>query len=29
MKLKVGDKAPDFELEDQKGITHKLSTYLG
>ncbi len=27
--LKVGDKAPDFKLKDQKGKTHELSSYLG
>jgi peroxiredoxin Q/BCP len=27
--LKVGDRAPDFALEDQKGQTIKLSDYLG
>ena len=29
MNLKVGDNAPDFELPDQDGKTHKLSDYLG
>ena len=29
MKLKVGQKAPDFTLPDQTGKTHKLSTYKG
>ena len=29
MDLKVGDIAPDFELPDQDGKTHKLSDYLG
>lgn len=29
MNLKVGDNAPDFELPDQAGKTHKLSDYLG
>ncbi|MCH8821118.1 thioredoxin-dependent thiol peroxidase [Patescibacteria group bacterium] len=29
MNLKVGDDAPDFELPDQDGKTHKLSDYLG
>ena len=29
MKLKVGDKAPDFVLPDQNGKTHKLSDYFG
>ena len=29
MNLKVGDNAPDFELRDQYGKTHKLSDYLG
>ena len=29
MKLKVGDKAPDFELPDQDGKLHKLSDYSG
>lgn len=28
-KLKAGDKAPDFELLDQNGKSHKLSDYLG
>ncbi len=27
--LKEGDKAPDFELKDQNGKAHKLSSYLG
>ena len=27
--LELGTKAPDFELEDQNGITHKLSDYKG
>lgn len=29
MKLKVGGKAPDFELPDQNGKFHKLSDFLG
>jgi len=29
MNLKIGDAAPDFELPDQDGKTHKLSDYLG
>ena len=29
MKLKGGDLAPDFELRDQAGKTHKLSDYRG
>ncbi|OHB17599.1 MAG: hypothetical protein A2734_01085 [Parcubacteria group bacterium RIFCSPHIGHO2_01_FULL_40_30] len=29
MKLKTGQKAPDFELSDQGGKTHKLSDYRG
>jgi len=29
MKLNVGQKAPDFELADQEGKTHKLSDYKG
>src|SRR3989304_6896217 len=29
MKLKVGDKAPDFVLPDQNGKTHKLSAFSG
>ncbi len=27
--LKIGTKAPDFELQDQNGNTHKLSDYKG
>ena len=27
--LKVGERAPDFALEDQKGQTIKLGDYLG
>ncbi|MDO4500939.1 MAG: thioredoxin-dependent thiol peroxidase [Erysipelotrichaceae bacterium] len=27
--LKIGDKAPDFELQDQDGNVHKLSDYKG
>ncbi|MGI6259316.1 MAG: thioredoxin-dependent thiol peroxidase [Anaerolineaceae bacterium] len=27
--LNIGDLAPDFELSDQDGKTHKLSDYLG
>ncbi len=27
--LKVGDRAPDFALQDQKGQTLKLSDFLG
>lgn len=27
--LKVGIKAPDFELQDQDGVVHKLSDYKG
>ncbi|MGP1507347.1 MAG: thioredoxin-dependent thiol peroxidase [Sphaerochaeta sp.] len=27
--LEIGTKAPDFELPDQNGKTHKLSDYLG
>jgi len=27
--LRVGDKAPDFELKDQTGKAHKLSSYKG
>ena len=27
--LKVGDRAPDFALQDQKGKTVKLSDFLG
>ncbi|MBO4425333.1 MAG: thioredoxin-dependent thiol peroxidase [Spirochaetales bacterium] len=27
--LEIGTKAPDFELPDQNGQTHKLSDYLG
>ena len=27
--LKLGTKAPDFKLEDQKGEVHQLSDYLG
>jgi peroxiredoxin Q/BCP len=29
MKLKINDKAPRFELPDQKGIIHNISQYLG
>ena len=29
MKPQIGDTAPQFELEDQDGKTHKLSDYLG
>lgn len=29
MKPQIGDMAPQFELEDQEGKTHKLSDYLG
>ena len=29
MKLKVGDKAPNFKLEDQNGKEHSLSSYIG
>ncbi|MDP3710749.1 MAG: thioredoxin-dependent thiol peroxidase [bacterium] len=29
MKLKIGQKAPDFKLPDQDGKIHKLSDYLG
>ena len=29
MELKIGDKAPDFKLKDQKGIEHVLSSYVG
>lgn len=29
MKLKAGDKAPDFSLPDQDGKRHKLSDYKG
>jgi thioredoxin-dependent peroxiredoxin len=29
MKLSLGDKAPDFELKDQNGKTHRLSDYRG
>ena len=27
--IEVGKKAPDFELQDQNGKTHRLSDYLG
>ena len=27
--LETGTKAPDFELQDQNGKTHRLSDYLG
>jgi peroxiredoxin Q/BCP len=27
--LKIGSKAPEFELLDQHGAVHKLSDYLG
>ena len=27
--LEVGSKAPDFELPDQNGKTHRLSDYTG
>jgi thioredoxin-dependent peroxiredoxin len=29
MKLQIDDKAPDFELKDQDGKSHKLSDYKG
>jgi len=29
MEHRAGDKAPDFELPDQDGTQHKLSTYKG
>ena len=29
MALQIGEKAPDFELQDQFGDLHKLSDYLG
>ena len=29
LKLKIGDKAPDFMLPDQDGIAHTLSEYRG
>jgi len=29
MKLKIGDMAPDFELQDQFNETHKLSDFRG
>jgi len=29
MKLAIGDKAPDFAVNDQDGIVHKLSDYRG
>jgi len=29
MKPTIGEKAPDFELQDQNGESHKLSDYLG
>ncbi len=29
MKPSIGEIAPDFELQDQNGETHKLSDYLG
>jgi len=29
MKLKQGDKAPEFELADQDGVMHKLADYRG
>ena len=29
MNLRVGDKAPDFSLQDQNGTNHKLSDYSG
>lgn len=29
MKLKVGQEAPDFSLQDQNGTTHKLGDYRG
>ena len=27
--LDVGDMAPDFELRDEKGVVHKLSSFRG
>ena len=27
--LKIGDKAPDFKVEDHQGVFHQLSDYLG
>jgi peroxiredoxin Q/BCP len=29
MKLKIGDKAPDFKLKDQTGKEHSLASYSG
>ena len=29
MKLNIGDKAPDFEINDQDGNAVKLSNYIG
>ena len=29
MSIRLGDKAPDFELKDSNGKTHKLTDYKG
>jgi peroxiredoxin Q/BCP len=29
LKIKIGDPVPDFDLEDQDGRRHKLSSFKG